>query len=87
MDDKFRKQLVGILDEYFDKKFILMFNQGFEDIILPEIERLDKKMDRVEMRVTQIDNKLDLMSDKLLDHETRLKRVETKPAITHQIRK
>ena len=87
MDDKFRKQLVGILDEYFDKKFILMFNQGFEDIILPEIERLDKKMDRVEMRVTQIDNKLDLMSDKLLDHETRLKRVEIKPAITHQIRK
>ena len=75
------------------KDFIQLFNQGFEEIILPEIETIRDDVSTLKddvgvlrTRVTQIDNKLDVMNDKILDHGNKIKNIERIPAIAHDLK-
>ncbi len=83
MDDKTKKdlaELVGqVIDQRFDDKFIPLFNQGFEEIVLPNIERLDQsledlksRMDRIESRMDMEERKTDRSLDKMLRVENNL---------------
>lgn len=81
--------------------FILLFNQGFEEIVLPEIEAirddvgdlkktvsgLDKRVGSLETRVGQMDNKLDHFSDKVIEHESVLKQTQSIPVIAHELKR
>lgn len=89
------------MDTNTKRDFILLFNQGFEEVVLPHIReingRLDKvdirldqieiRLDNVEVRLDRVENKLDLINDKLLNHDKRITVIEATPAVTHQIKK
>ncbi len=89
------------MDDKTKRDFILLFNQGFEEVVLPQIkeiykrldliedrlDKLEKRIETLEIRIGQIDNKLDLMNDKLLDHAQQIKTIQAVPAIAHQIKK
>lgn len=87
MSKKTTQDMSTILDEKFkdfrevlNKDMIHVFNQGYEELVMPDIERLDTKMDkvenrlgRVENRLEQMDRKLDVVTAKSFDNEAKLK--------------
>ncbi len=94
MDDNFKKDLIELLDAQFETKFIRLFNQGFKELVLPEIEELrddihevKKSVDKLEARVDQMDRKSDVMNAKYLDHDKRIKDIEAVPVIAHHIKR
>lgn len=105
MDDKAKQDLVNILDqkfneqgkalekkldEQFEEKFINLFNDGFTAVVLPQIERIDTRLDSVdarfdsidtrldsvENRLDSLDRKVDRMLDNQLGQDTKIKRLE-----------
>lgn len=80
MDDQFKKDLIELLNEQFERKFIRLFNQSFEALVLPEFERLNNRMgkletsmDSLETRIDHMDRKLDIISAKNLERDSQLK--------------
>ncbi len=84
MDDKIIKALTQVIKEQFEENFIRLFNEGFEAVVMPNIERLgnkidklDQRVDRLGNRVDQMDRKLDKFSADVINHETRVKKLES----------
>ena len=89
------------MDDSTKRDFIQLFNQGFEDVVIPHIERIEQRLgkletsvENLETRVYQIDNKLDRMLDKQLDHDKQLAEhsnslnvIKSISAIAHEINK
>ena len=85
MDDKTKKDFTKILEEIFDRKFeqkfIPLFNQGFEEVVIPAIERseegLKKEIKKFRTEVTgrmdSFDRKMDRVIDKQIDYDFELK--------------
>lgn len=80
MDDKTKGELKDMI--------INVFNQGFEELVLPALENLEKeltkKIDNLSDRLDSIDRKLDRTLAKqyeqqtsITDHEKRIKKIET----------
>lgn len=44
----------------FEQKFISLFNQGFEEIVLPNIKDLGNRLDKVENRLDNVEKNLKL---------------------------
>lgn len=66
--------------EVLKTDMIHVFNDGYEELVMPDIESLDIKMDkvenrlgRVEDRLEQMDRKLDVVTAKSFDNEAKLK--------------
>lgn len=83
------KQAVQNLGAIFDKKLedfredlktdmICVFNQGFEEIVLPHIKRLDTKVDQIENRLDNVENRLDRVDNRLDGVENRLEQMDRK---------
>lgn len=87
------------MDEKAKKEFILLFNQGFEEVVLPQLEEIRDDLKDVKkelrdvktelkdvkeeqkkqgIRLDRIDNKLDKVSAKQLDHDKRIHKLEKK---------
>lgn len=64
------------MDEKTKQQFILLFNQGFEVIVLPEIESLRKDVNLIRARLDSIEGRLDIFTDKLDEHEARITTLE-----------
>ena len=66
-------------------EFILLFNQGFEEVVLPEIISFEEKMDqgfrKVNSKLDNLERRLDADAIKLDDHENRIKKSESKRAV------
>jgi predicted nuclease with TOPRIM domain len=82
------------MDDKTKEDFIQLFNQGFEEVVRPEIEELsqdikkiDERLDHLEQRMDRMENTLDRVADKVTSHETRLKTIEVIPIVAHQIKK
>lgn len=75
------------MDENTRKEFILLFNQGFEEIVRPEIEELRKevvtKKEFAELKgqVERIERKLDHFSAKSTELDGRVTKLEAKSAV------
>lgn len=87
MDDKFKKDLIEILDQQFEKKFIKLFNQGVDEVLIPQFEDIDKEFININNKMTQgfdninnrLDNlaiKIDAITSKQLDDEYQVKNHE-----------
>lgn len=84
IDDKLKKELAQLIEEQFSKNFITMFNQGFEELILPEIERiraematrtdLKREIRRIEVLIGSLQESTE---ERLDNHEKRVKKLET----------
>jgi hypothetical protein len=88
MDTKTKKDFVSVLEEVFDRKFeekfIPLFNQGFEEVVLPAVERsedsltteLHKEVKKLKAQVTGrldgVDRKLDRIIAKQIDQEVEI---------------
>lgn len=93
MDDKTKKDLVEVieqtLDRKFDEKFIPLFNQGFEQLVMPALEDLEnglrKEMkegfDKVNTRLDAHDRRTDHLAIQVGDHEKRLKKLKSKRVV------
>jgi DNA-binding protein HU-beta len=89
------------MDETTTEESIALFNQGFESVVLPHIERIDKQLDRletemkrveerlerVETRLEQLDRKVDRIAAKQLDQDRRLDAIEAVPAVAHELKR
>lgn len=57
------------MDDKTRTEFILLFNQGFEEIVLPQIEDLRedmaKRFDKLEVRVNSLEVRVDSVDRKL----------------------
>lgn len=80
------------MDDKTKQDFILLFNQGFEEVVVPRLEeldetidKLDKKMDKgfagVNSKIDNINRRLDTMAFQVGDHEKRIKKLESKSVI------
>ncbi len=96
LEKKLGERLDKKIDEAFESRFILLFNQGFEEVVMPQILELDEKIesgvkslkkDINEIKVVQgehgtrldrIESKLDKVTEKQLDHENRIQKLEKK---------
>lgn len=92
MDDQTKKDLVEILettiDKKFEEKFIPLFNQGFEEVVLPNIERLDQGQEDIKSRLDRMESRLDALerrSDRLLDRSNKVE--EGLKDLTGQVRR
>lgn len=88
------------MDDKFKKDFITLFNQGFEEVVLPVIEdmqgdieeikedikSLDNRVGNVENRLDRIENRLDSVVDNINGHNIRLKTIESIPIIAHELK-
>ncbi len=63
------------MDEKTKREFINLFNEGFEEIVRPEIEYLREGM---EGRFDKVDNRLDNVESRLGNVEHRLEAVDRK---------
>lgn len=79
MDEQTKKDFTEILektlDKKFEEKFIPLFNQGFEEIVLPNIERLDQGQEDIKSRLDRMESRLDTLerrSDRILDRSNRV---------------
>lgn len=82
------------MEERTKTEFRLLFNQGFEEVVLPRIVEIDERLDRVESRlgslenqVERMDRKLDVVADKVMQHEVKIKKLEKPAAVAHNIKK
>lgn len=74
LNKKFDENFEGLskkLDNQFEEKFINLFNQGFEEVVRPEIEYLRKDMNT---RFDSLERKFDRVAVKQLDQESELKK-------------
>lgn len=46
-------------------EFINLFNVGFEQVVLPHIERIDEKLENVENRLEGVENRLETVESRL----------------------
>lgn len=78
------------MDDKTKEDFIELFNQGFEEVVLPEIEGLREEMNqhfgKLETRVENIDRKLDRLSGQVAGHEQDLQKIKAIPAIAHELK-
>ena len=76
------------MDDKTKDEFIQLFNQGFEEIIQPELEEIRKelvsKADKSD--IDRLERKMDRIIDKDIVQEKRLDRIESIPAIAHEVR-
>ena len=84
MNEETKKELIKIvedlLDRKFEEKFIPLFNQGFEEVVVPQLEILEEKMDKgfkqVNSKFDSINRRLDDHSIKSTDQDRRIKKLE-----------
>lgn len=93
MDEKTKKDLSKLLentlDKKFEEKFIPLFNQGFEEVVAPAMEEMEKGLkkemnqgfDKVNSRLDSLDRRMDVFAIKSADQEKRIKKLETKRAV------
>lgn len=88
MDDKFKRDLVQELtkeltktfNQIFEEKFIKLFNQGVDEVLIPQFEEIDKEMkagfNQVNNRIDNLAKKMDLIAGKQIDDEYQIKNHE-----------
>lgn len=69
------------MDDDTKKDFILLFNQGFEELILPVVERIDERLENLEGKVENIENRMEGMEDKMENMEDRMGNMEDRMQI------
>lgn len=77
------------MDDKIKQEFINLFNQGFQELVVPLIdeliegqERIGKSLGTVETRLDVVERKLDRVVDEHITHEKRIKRLESQGALT-----
>lgn len=83
------------MSDFTKKDFLKLFSQGFEEVVLPAMEDLGNEIRKefkseiapLKTAVNRLENKLDRMNDKLLDHGNRLDDIESVPIVAHHIKK
>lgn len=57
------------MDDQTKKEFILLFNQGFEEVVVPAIDDLRKEITQefkgVKQRLSQVENRLEVLDRKV----------------------
>lgn len=95
MDDKFKADFRVLFKQQFEENFIKWFNRGFDEVISPalndisnDVKTLQTEAESLKVGQNRIENKLDLVSDQVIDHDSRIKKMETpKTVVAHTIRK
>ncbi|KKR18333.1 MAG: hypothetical protein UU65_C0002G0232 [candidate division CPR2 bacterium GW2011_GWC1_41_48] len=59
MDIRFQEQ-----EEHLEKRMVGIFNEGFEQIVLPHIATLSEKVDSLDSNTERIDRKLNAIVDR-----------------------
>lgn len=62
------------MDDNTKKDFILLFNQGFEELVLPVVERIDERLENLEGKVETIENRVENMEDRMESMDRKLDR-------------
>ncbi len=79
------------MDRKTRQEFIHLFNQGFEEVVLPQIEEIKEDVVKIQedingMKVdvsqikgdlNRVSSKMDYLSDRSLEQEARIKKLET----------
>lgn len=53
-----------------------LFNEGFEQVVLPDVERVDGELVEINAKLTNIDRKLDNTISRVDNHSVRIERIE-----------
>ncbi|MBI4035083.1 MAG: hypothetical protein HY381_01645 [Candidatus Chisholmbacteria bacterium] len=64
------------MDDKTKDDFIKLFNQGFEEIVLPHIERIDQGMEDLKNRLDRVEGRLDTLERKIERSTDRFSRAE-----------
>ena len=61
MDDKFKQDLVEVIDQQFEQKFVKLFNKGFTEVIEPVLEEMSTDIKNLQRDVTSLKTGQDKM--------------------------
>lgn len=75
------KRIRDDIGNFMEETLLPMFNERFDAVD----ERLDEKADKTD--IDRIERKLDRMMDTSLDHEGRIKDIESIPVIAHELKR
>ncbi len=75
MNKKSNNDPAEILDTQFEKKFIRLFNQGFEEVVIPQLEEIGKDIEGVKKGLNQVENRLDSIETRLGSLDRKVDRV------------
>lgn len=67
------KKISKVIDDKFEEKFIKLFNQGFEEVVMPRLEETDLEMEKGFKRMNA---KLDYINQRIDNHATKLDQQE-----------
>ena len=90
--DTFGKQVDQRFDTFREEMhhdMISTFNQGFEEIVLPQIEEIREDVKslkgdvaKLDVRMDRMEGKLDRLADQTNDHKNRITKLEKKAPVT-----
>lgn len=79
------------MDDKTKDEFISIFNQGFEEIVQPQLEGIREDMATIredmatKTDIDRLERKIDTILDKDMEQDKRLDRIESIPIIAHEI--
>ncbi len=80
------------MDQKTKDDFIKLFNQGFEEVVLPQLEELGRRLGSVENELGTIQNRLDIIErkldrnlDKEMEQDKRLDKIESVSVVAHEL--
>jgi len=80
------------MDEKSREEFIQLFNQGFEEVVRPELEELSEELAEIRKNmatkadIESINRKFDHVFAKDLEQDQRLTKIESVPVIAHALK-
>lgn len=75
MDEKFKKELFQFLDQQFEQRFIRLFNQGFEEVVRPELEAIRSEM-ATKKDIEGIKGQMESVNRRLDKHAEKIQQLE-----------
>lgn len=77
------------MDDKTKQEFINLFNQGFQELVIPQLDELIEGQERIEKRLDVVERKLDRVVDdhieiksKVEEHDKQIKRLAIRRSIS-----
>lgn len=69
---------LGSMDDKLKHDFIALFNQGFEEVVMPQIAILDEEIQGIKKTLHNMEQRMDRIEQRMDHMEQRMDRIENK---------
>lgn len=80
------------MDDKTKSEFIQLFNQGFEDVVLPELEEIREDVKEVKNEINKLGSQMDRveghvdrLADKVMEYGGKIKKLESTSSVATSV--